>query len=200
MLDAIRERSKGPLAKIILALITITFALFGIDTYMQGAGSNVAIATVDGDTVTVQEYGNALQNLRNRLQSEGKTDPSVLDNPVVKQSVLDRLISDRLLNKEVKEAKFSISDQQLSTYITGLAEFNQDGQFSQEIYDQILAQNRMTPSQFEGSMRTDLKIQQAREGLAALAFLPRTIAEQTLKIDHQSREVSVARIKTTDYL
>src|SRR5690606_18373865 len=105
-----------------------------------------------------------------------------------------------LLNKEVKEVGFSISDQQLSKYITGLAEFSQDGQFSQEIYDQILAQNRMTPSQFENSMRTDLKIQQAREGLAALAFLPRTVAEQTLKIDHQSREVSVARIKTADYL
>jgi peptidyl-prolyl cis-trans isomerase D len=200
MLDAIRERSKGPLAKIILAAITIPFALFGIDTYMQNAGSNVAIAKVGGDTVTAQEYGNALQNLRNKLQSEGKTDPAVLDNPAVKQSVLDRLISDRLLNKEVKDANFLITDEQLARYITGLPEFSQDGKFSQELYDQILAQNRMTPSQFESSMRMDLRIQQAREGLAALAFLPEAVAEQTLKVEHQSREVSVAEIKTTDYL
>ncbi len=200
MLDAIRERSKGPLAKIILAAITIPFALFGIDTYMQNAGSNVAIAKVGSETVTAQEYGNAIQNLRNKLQSEGKTDPAILESPAVKQSVLDRLISDRLLNKEVKDAKFLITDEQLARYITGLSEFSQDGKFSQELYDQILAQNRMTPSQFENSMRTDLKIQQAREGLAALAFLPKGVAEQTLKVEHQSREVSVTEIKTTDYL
>lgn len=200
MLNAIRERSKGPLAKIILAAITIPFALFGIDTYMQNAGSNVAIAKVGGDTVTAQEYGNAIQNLRNRLQSEGKTDPSILESPAVKQSVLDRLISDRLLNKEVRDAKFLITDEQLAKYITGLQEFSRDGKFSQEVYDQILAQNRMTPSQFENSMRTDLKIQQAREGLAALAFLPKGVADQTLKVEHQSREVSITEIKTTDYL
>jgi len=200
MLEAIRERTKGRLAKIILALITIPFALFGIDTYLQNAGSNVAVAKVAGETITVQEYSNALQNLRNKLQSEGKTDPAMLDKPEVRQLVLDRLISDRLLSKEVKRAKFNISDEQLSKYIIGLPEFTQDGQFSQELYDKILSQNRMSPTQFENTMRADLKVQQAREGLASLAFIPASVAEQTLKIEYQSREVSVAEIKTKDFI
>src|SRR5438309_8869742 len=103
MLEAIRERSKGWLAKVILAFITIPFALWGIDSYLHDAGSNVAVAKVDGETVTVQEYGNAMQNLRNKLQSEGKVDPAMLDNPEIKQSVLDRLITTRLLASEVKQ-------------------------------------------------------------------------------------------------
>lgn len=200
MLEAIRERTKGRLAKIILALIVIPFALFGIDTYLQNAGSNVAVAKVAGETITVQEYSNALQNLRNKLQSEGKVDPAMLDKPEVRQLVLDRLITDRLLSKEVKRAKFNISDEQLSNYIIGLPEFTQDGQFSQELYDRILSQNRMSPTQFENAKRADLKVQQAHEGLASLAFIPATVAEQTLKIEHQSREVSVAEIKTKDFI
>lgn len=200
MLEAIRERSKGWLAKVILAFITVPFALWGIDSYLHDAGSNVAVAKVDGETVTVQEYGNALQNLRSKLQAEGKVDPAVLDSPEIKQSVLDRLITKRLLTAEVNHAKFMISDDQLSKYIIGLPEFQQDGQFSQELYDQVLQQNRLSPSQFENSMRRDLLLQQARESLAALAYLPHSTDEQTLKIEHQQREVSVAEIKTADYV
>lgn len=200
MLEAIRERSKGWLAKVILAFITIPFALWGIDSYLHDAGSNVAVAKVDGETVTVQEYGNALQNLRNKLQSEGKVDPAMLDNPEVKQSVLDRLITTRLLASEVKQAKFMISDEQLSKYIISLPEFQQDGQFSQELYDQVLQQNHLSPSQFESMMRRDLLQQQARESLAALAYQPHAVAENTLKIEHQQREVSVAEIKAADFV
>lgn len=199
-LEAIREHAQGRLAKIILVLITIPFALFGIDTYLQDAGSNVAVAEVAGETITVQEYSNALQNLRNKLQSEDKADPAILDKPEVRQLVLDRLIYDRLLSKEVKRANFNISDEQLSKHIVGLPEFTQDGQFSQELYDRILSQNRMSPTQFENTIRADLKAQQAREGLAFLAFIPASVAEQTLKIEHQSREVSVAEIKTKDFI
>jgi peptidyl-prolyl cis-trans isomerase D len=110
MLEAIREGTKGWLAKVILALITVPFALFGIDQYLQGAGSNVPIAKVDGQAITVQEYGTALQNLRNRLQSEGQTDLTILDRPELRQSVLDKLINDKLLYTEVRRANFNISD------------------------------------------------------------------------------------------
>jgi len=200
MLEAIRERTKGWLAKVILALITVPFALFGIDQYLQGAGSNVPIAKVGGDAITVQEFGNALQNLRNRLQSEGQTDLTILDRPELRQSVLDKLINDRLLSVEVKRANFSISDEQLSQYITSMPEFSVDGKFSEELYYQLLTQNRLTLKDFESSIRQDLKAQQAREGFASLAYIPDSLVEQTLKAELQEREVSVAEIKTAEYL
>lgn len=200
MLEAIRKYTTGWLAKLILALITVPFALWGIDSYLHQAGSNAAIAKVDGDAVTVQQYGNALQNLRNRLQAEGKVDPDLLERPEIKQSVLDQLITTRLLNKEVRQSNFRISDDQLAKYIITLPEFQSDGRFSQEQYDQILSQNRLTPSQFENSMRGDLLLQQVRGSLASLAYAPEALANRTLGIEHQQREVSVAEIKTADFL
>jgi len=200
MLEAIRERTKGWLAKFILALITIPFALFGIDQYLQGAGSNVPIAKVNGDAITVQEFGNALQNLRNRLQSEGQTDMSILERPELRQSVLDKLINDRLLYAEIKRAKFSISDEQLSQYITSMPEFAVDGKFSEELYYQLLTQNRLTLKEFESSIRQDLMAQQAREGIASLAYVPNAAFERSMKATLQEREVSVAEVRTSDFL
>lgn len=200
MLEAIRNRSKGWLAKVILAAITIPFALVGVDSYLRDAGSSVAVAKVDGESITVQEYSNALQNLRNRLQSEGKVDQAVIDGPELKQAVIDHLVEVRLLANEVKRAKFVVSDEQLSHYIMQEESFHQDGQFSQALYDQFLAERRRTPSQFENEVRTDLLTMQAREGLSALAFVPNGVANNAIKVAHQSREVSIAEFRTADYL
>lgn len=200
MLEAIRKHTQGLLAKVILALITIPFALWGIDSYLQQAGSNAAVATVGGEEITVQQYGNALQNLRNQLQAEGRVDPALLDRPEVKQSVLDRLITTRLLRNEAQNANFRISDDQLAKYIISLPEFQNDGKFSQELYDQILSQNRLTPSQFESSMRGELLLQQVRDSLSTLAYAPEAIARHAIAVESQQREVSVAEVKTADYL
>ena len=200
MLEAIREHSKGWLAKLILALITVPFALWGIDSYLHQAGSSVAVAKVGGQSITMQEYSNALQTLRSQLQAEGKVDPATLEDPKLKQSVLDKLIITHLLNAEVSRAKFILSDEQLAKYITQLPEFQQDGHFSQEVYDKLLAQNRLSPSQFEARIRGQLLTQEVREGVAGLAYLPNGVAEQALKVENQQREVSVAEIKTKDFV
>lgn len=200
MLEAIRKLTQGILAKFILALIAIPLALWGIDSYLQQEGSNAAVAEVDGETITVQQYSNALQNLRNQLQAEGKVDPELLQRPEVKQSVLDRLITTNLLKREVVDSHFRISDEQLAKYIIAMPEFQNDGRFSQELYDQILSQNRLTPTQFENRMRGELLMRQARNSLGALAYAPDRIAQHAVAIEGQQREVSVAEIRTADYL
>ena len=84
MLDKIRSVAKGWVGKALLALITIPFALFGIDSYLNNVGNHVAVAEINGNSISVQEYSNALKNMRDRLLSEGKADQSQLDSPEVK--------------------------------------------------------------------------------------------------------------------
>lgn len=201
MLEAIRNHTQGWLAKAILALITVPFALFGIDSYFNSAGSNVAVAKVNGDKISIQEYGNAIENVRNRLQSEGqKVDPAMLESAELKQSVLDGLITRRLVNEEIQQSNFKISDEQLSTYILGMPEFQLDGKFSEDIYQKTLAQNKLTVSKFENNRRTELLTQQAREGLSLLVSVPKAVAEHALKFAYQQREVSFAEIKTAQFV
>jgi peptidyl-prolyl cis-trans isomerase D len=201
MLDSIRKHTQGWLAKAILALITIPFALFGIDSYFNQAGSNVAVAKVDGDKISIQEYSNAIEKARNYLQAEGqKIDPALLESAEFKQSVLDGIITRRLVNAEIQKENFRISDEQLSQYILGMPEFQENGKFSEDLYQKTLAQNKLTATKFENDRRSELLTQQAREGLAMLVSVPKSVAEQTLKYAHQKRDVSVAEIKTAQFL
>ena len=200
MLDSIRGVAQGWVGKALLAAITVPFALFGIDSYLNQAGSHVAVAEVNGSNISVQEYSNALQNVRNRLQSEGKMDQAQLDSPEVKSLVLNQLINKRLLSKEIQQAKYAISDAQLSTYITGMPEFQKDGKFSQELYDQTLEQNHISASKFEAGMRADMLAQQAQDGITKLGFVSNTRAENTFQLTNQQREVTVAELKTKDFM
>ena len=188
------------MAKVILALITIPFALFGIDSYLNQAGRDVAIAKVNGDKISIQEYSNAIENVRNRMQADGKVDAAMLDSPQLKQSVLDGLITRRLVNAEIHKANFRISDEQLSQHILGMPEFQENGKFSEDIYQKTLAQNKMTATKFENDRRSELLTQQARDGLAALVSVPKGVAEQTLQFAYQQREVSAAEIKTAQFI
>lgn len=201
MLDAIRKHTQGWLAKLILALIVIPFALFGIDSYLNNAGSGVAVAKVDGSKISLQEYGIAMENVRNRLQAEGqKVDAQMLESPAFKQSVLDGLISRRLVGNAVKTLRFTVTDDQLSQHIFTMPEFQENGKFSEELYHKTLAQNKLTATKFEASIRTDMIAQQAREGVSRLAFVTPVAASQTLTYLHQQRDVSTAEIKTASFL
>ncbi|MGZ8269938.1 MAG: SurA N-terminal domain-containing protein [Methylophilus sp.] len=201
MLDAIRKLTQGWLAKVILAIITIPFALFGIDSYLKDAGSDVAVATINGDKITVQEFSNAIETTRNRLLSQGqKIDAGLLESPELKQSVLDGLISRRLVRAEVDHQQFKISDDQLSQHILSMPEFQQDGKFSEDLYQKTLQQNKLTVAKFEASIRQDMLMQQARDGIAQLAFSPNAVADQALKSAFEQREVSTLEIKASEFV
>jgi peptidyl-prolyl cis-trans isomerase D len=200
MLESIRKHSQGWIAKLILTLIAVPFALFGIDAYLKNVGNDAAIAKVGGDSVSIQEYRASMHTLRDRLQKEGNKDLTVLDSPAVKTSVLDRLIGEKLLAQEVINGHFKVNNDQLSQYIITLPEFQREGKFSQEVYDKLLAQNQMTPSQFEGRMRNEMLVSQVRDGIPLLAFTTPAVENATLSVEHQQREVSISEIKAKDFL
>jgi len=201
MLEKFRSYAQTKAAKIILALILVPFALFGIDSYLNQAGNNLSIAKVNGYKIALPEYNRAIENVRNRIMSEGKkVDPAMFDSFEFKESVIDGLITKQLLNNDIKKSRFRITDQQLSQYIIGMPEFQKDGKFSQEIYDKVLQNNQLKPKKFEESIRNDLLIQQVRDGLQKLTFIPPNNLAETLKATSQQREISIAEFKTKEYM
>lgn len=201
MLELIRNHSKGWLAKIILVVITVPFALFGIDQYLSGAGGNVPVAKIGKEEISLQEYSNTVESVRKRMQGQGeKFDPAVLESPAFKKSILDGLIMRRLVGAETAESNFKISDAQLNQHILSMPEFQEDGQFSQDVYQKTLEQNGLTANKLESSIRDDLTVQQARDDLAKLSFAPKSVAQNTVKYQYQKREVSTAEIKASNFL
>ena len=196
MLEAIRSRSQGWIAKVILVLITVPFALFGVDSYLRNAGSKAAVAEVNGNAISVQEFNKSLQDAR----TQQKDDPNFIQNPEVRRSILDKMITQRLLQSEVKRGGYLVTDEQLSNLIVSMPEFQgKDGTFSQDTYDKLLAQNAMTPRGFEAMMRRDLLVQQLRDGIVSTAFTPDALVDVALRAKHQLREISVATLQSDSF-
>lgn len=198
MLEALRERSQSWIAKLILALITVPFAIFGIDSYLSNVGSQATLAEVNNEVISIQEFDKAMQD--QRASMEGKADPNFMKDPKIRKAVLDRLINQKLLAAEVKRAGYMVTDEQLYKLIVAMPEFQKDGQFSQEVYDRLLASNGMTPTNFEARMRKDLLMRQMQQGVASMAFAPEVLEQSALRAKYQLREISVSTLHMDDYL
>ena len=68
MLAAIRNKSKGWVAYLIVGLITIPFALFGIQDYVSRS-ANASIATVDGEDIDINFYFQELGHTATKLSA-----------------------------------------------------------------------------------------------------------------------------------
>ena len=139
MLEQIRKRTETTLAKVILGIIIVPFALFGIDSYLSSVGSNVNIATVNDESITSQELQKIESQFIAQIKSQNEsTDPQIFQGIEFKKAVLDKVISTKLINQEIKNSGFHISNMQIGTYISGMPEFQKNGKFSQEQYDEVL--------------------------------------------------------------
>jgi peptidyl-prolyl cis-trans isomerase D len=98
MLHFIRERAQGWVAWFIVGLITIPFALWGVNSYITG-DSDVVVASVNGEPIKQVEFQRALQQFRDNMRQRmgDNFDPSLFDNTETKQTILDGLIQQRLL-------------------------------------------------------------------------------------------------------
>ncbi|KPK55195.1 MAG: hypothetical protein AMS22_04900 [Thiotrichales bacterium SG8_50] len=79
MLTSIREKTQGILATIIVGLLIIPFAFWGVNSYFESA-SKVVVAEVNGNDIDEDAYRRAVDQYRTRV------DPSLLDNPAVRSN------------------------------------------------------------------------------------------------------------------
>ncbi|MEN6586696.1 MAG: SurA N-terminal domain-containing protein [Sulfuricella sp.] len=194
MLEAIREHAQGKIAKIILALITVPFALWGVDSYLKNAGDGPIAAKVGGQEIPQTEFAQALKDQQERMRSAlGKNyDASIMDRPEMRKSVLDRLINQRLILAEAAREGLAVSDAQLVRIIAGIEAFQENGKFNQSRYETLLRQQNMSPAMFEHRLRQDLLVQVAQDGIVRPVSLPRSVADRLMRINEQQREVSQA--------
>ena len=201
MLTAIREKATGWLAWVIVILITIPFALWGINSYFEG-GSEISVATVNGEDISVYSYQEDLSQ-QTRLLSErlgGNFDPELLNTLGIRQRVLDNLINNRLLYQYTATHNFRISDNQLTQLIQNYESFQVDGKFDLAQYQAILSANQFTPQSFEQYQRVNEAVNQLRIGVSESGFATDFESNRLLELLNQSRQASYAVVEAGNYI
>jgi len=191
MLQAMRDRVMGVLGWIVIGLIIITFALFGLGSYMQDR-SRLFAAKVNDVEITPRELQMAYQQQRDQMQEMlgDAYDPALLSDKLLRQRALDALISRELVLQASQDAGMAISDQLLAANIHTAPVFQEDGGFSEQRYQRLLYQQGQTPASFEYDTRRRLQVEQLVNGLSQTAFVTGTELEQAYRLQEQTRDFS----------
>jgi peptidyl-prolyl cis-trans isomerase D len=196
MLHFIRERAQGWVAWFIVGLITIPFALWGVNSYITG-DSDVVVASVNGKPIKQVEFQRALQQFRDNMRQRmgDNFDPSLFDNAETKQTILDGLIQQRLLYAANQSLGQRVDDSEISRAVQQTAAFQVDGQFSIERYKQLLSRAGFSPSSYEAQLRMDLLGRELTNNIQSTAIVTDYDIDRLLGIEKQKRELAYGVVK-----
>ena len=198
MLGAIRNKSKGWVAYLIVGFITVPFALFGIQDYVSGS-SNTSIASVDGEDIDLNLYYQELNSQQRNLQQQlGAQYSQEIDN-VLKQTLLDTMINEKLIENFANSLDMVTLDQEVRSVIQSNQAFQVDGAFSEERYNQILRLNSYTSTAYEIAQSKSLTRDQIKRNLSNSSFLSSVQTAQLNDLASQEREVSYIALTTDKY-
>lgn len=194
MFDFVHENKK--LVQIVLALITLPFALWGVSSYEKAGNSADVAATVNGLKITQRELENSLRQQQDKMRQQlgSNYDAAVFDNPEMKRAVLDNLITQRLLVERARAARLVVPDEQVAQVIAGIDAFQDEGKFDKKRYEAVLANQGMTPLMFEARVRDELVGQQMQDAYAQNGFSANSVVDNVISLNEQQRAVSAATI------
>ncbi|BBB24205.1 peptidyl-prolyl cis-trans isomerase D [Isorropodon fossajaponicum endosymbiont JTNG4] len=199
MLGSIRNKTKGWVAYLIVGLITIPFALFGISEYFIGA-SNIIIASVDGTDISKEEFLAEFNPQKRRLQQELDKKYDTEFDAMLKQSILNQMIDRRLLEQLSSELSYETTASELNAIIQANDLFKEEGQFSLEMYKQLLRLNGYTTAKYEAIKLQELTQTQIKYNLLDSAFVTPSQLVRLQKLNDQQRQFSYITIRADDYV
>lgn len=188
--------------QILLGLLIVPFAFFGLDSYTRSMSGAQDVASVEGTNISMREFTEELRQQLDRIRGllGSGADVSGFDTPEARSGLLDSMIDRRVLAAAAAKAHLSISDEQLRELISGMQPFQVDGRFSKDTYESLLRAQNMTPAAFESRMRYDLTLSQLTRAVSGSAIQSRVVAERLLALAGKKREIQEAVVAVEPYL
>ena len=160
MLQAIRSKATSLVVKILFAVLICTFAIWGIgDIFRNRSTGETWVAKVGGLQISGDQLTEAVRSDMERMRGVlGR--PLSLDEAKqfgVLEASLQRLIEADLLQLEVQRLHLAVGDEAVRKAIVGNPGFRgAAGTFDRNVYNQVLAANRMSEGQYEALLRSEL--------------------------------------------
>ncbi|MCP1519503.1 peptidyl-prolyl cis-trans isomerase D [Pseudomonas migulae] len=197
MLQNIRDNSQGWIAKTIIGVIVALMALTGFDAIFQATTHRNDAAKVNGEEISQNELSQAVDMQRRQLMQQlGKDfDASLLDEKMLRESALKGLIDRKLLLQGAENSKFAFSEAALDQVILQTPEFQVDGKFSSERFDQVIRQLGYSRMQFRQMLAQEMLIGQLRAGLAGSGFVTDAQVLAFARLEKQTRDFATLNVK-----
>ncbi|MBL8497570.1 peptidylprolyl isomerase [Nitrosomonas sp. JL21] len=199
MFDFVNRKKR--IVQIIMGLAVLPFLFWGVESY-RNTGQEGYVAIVDGEEIPRREYEQALRDHQERMRAMmgANVDSAMLDSFEIRNSVLERLIQQRLLQREAINNGFIVLDSQLVKTIREIPAFQKDSKFSKQQYEDLLKAQGLTPRVFESRVRQELLLQQLLDGYSEYGFAPKAVAERVKYLSEVKREINQYQIDPEQFI
>lgn len=213
MLQKLREKTSGWIATVILGLLIVPFAFFGVESYMSQRVDTYAARIAQPPSwwpsapqvwpvtylwsihdIDAQAYRDRLEAVRmNMREQQGDNfDAKAFESVENKRRILDSLIDEQLMQLAADRDGIVISDAEVRDTIQKMPEFQVDGAFNADRYQLLLASQNppMTPQGFDARIRDSLKNELIPSGIARSAFVTDAEIDRLMRLLGEHRDVS----------
>jgi len=192
MLQELRDKSTGLVAKIIMGFIAVIFALWGTDEFFKRDASAGKAISVNGEKITETDIARGIQNRKQQIISRyGESVPAeYLTDEKLRQPVIDSLIQRSLLAQVAKKGGLAANTAAINHEITSSPAFQQDGVFSQDRFLQLLRYQGFTPATYQRAVSEDTIINQLQFAIANTSFVTPAELKNIIGLSFQSRDFS----------
>lgn len=189
MLQDFRDNLKGSAKIVLVAIIIVPFALFGVDAIFLSGSSVEEVASVNGETITElrlqQSVALQKQQILNRYED---LEPSMINDEQLRGPVIQQLIRQKAVELAAREQGMAIDDKMIYRLLLEVPDFQVDGKFDAQRYEFVLRQMGYTPNSYNKLLRTDLLNSQFMQGVANTGFSTERENQLLASITEQTRD------------
>ena len=214
MLQKLRDKTSGWIATVILGLLIIPFAFFGLEQYLVQRTDNY-VAQIDAppawwqsapswwplsvfwdhEQITVDEFRTAFEQARQqRRQEQGESfDARAFESADNKRAILETLVNQRIQRIAARTSDVVVSDALMRNTIQEIPAFQVDGKFNADRYRLALASQipPQTPRDFEQRVRESLQQSLVATGVGASNFATPSEMQRLIRLLGEKRDVSL---------
>lgn len=198
-MESFRSLIKGWLGKVLLVLFLTPLALVGIEGYFQGNGKDQAAIKVNKTEIGQNVLDAAIDNQHKQLLEQVQGNASQLNDEAIKKSVTDSLISRALLLQQAKKLGFELSDQQVAQLIRQEPTFQQDGKYSEELFQGYLRTTRTSLAQLLNEVREQVALRQLAGGINDSGLASKADVDRLAVIQTEKRTVHIASLPLSTF-
>jgi peptidyl-prolyl cis-trans isomerase D len=184
MLQDIRDNSQGVIAKVIIGFIVAIFALFGVDSIVNGFITSPPVAEVNGEEITEAQLQVNTQNLLNSIGGSADS----LDQGLLEQIALSQILEEVLLRQSAEKSAMAVSNDRIDRSIIENPNFQINGVFNADLAVRTMASQGFSIPIYRESLQQQMLLSQLANAYSSSAFVTNSELERIAGLSAQTRD------------
>lgn len=202
MLQNMRDNAQSWVAKVIVGVIVLMFALTGWESINRFTSSDDKAAEVNGKVISKTELEQGVSQQRRQLMQQlqqlgDQFDPDMIDEKLLRDSVLQGLIERTVMLEGAEDANLYISEQMVDQMLLNTPDFQTNGQFDANRFDVVIRNMGLgSRMEFRALVREELMLAQLRNAYQATSFSLPVERQRLALLEKQTRDFAVITLAT----